>query len=122
MTSAVVAVCTNSLNKSEKVFGDPAPNDVKNPRAGQAAKAYGEGTYETMVQRGIYTTPAWLKALKFAPPYAVLPENAAEGDPTWKGKNIPEITSQAVLLVRTPGSLEKVGITLQVGEATRKPC
>ena len=27
ITSAIVAVCTNSLNKSERVFGDPAPND-----------------------------------------------------------------------------------------------
>ena len=37
ITSAIVSLCLNSLNKSEKVFGDPAPNDVKHPRAGQAA-------------------------------------------------------------------------------------
>ena len=27
ITSTIVATCINGLNKSEKVFGDPAPND-----------------------------------------------------------------------------------------------
>ena len=122
MTCAVVAVCQNSLNKSEMVFGDPARNDHKHPRAGQAAAMeYGKGTYETTAGRGVYSTTDWRQALNYAPPYVVLPENVARDDHVIrKGKNLPEITSQVVLLVRTPGSLEKVGIFLKVHQA-RKP-
>lgn len=112
ITSAIVALCLNSLNKSERVFGDPAPNDDKHPRAGQEAKAYGDGTYEATVQRGIYTSTSWKKALSYASPYVVLPEKDV-----WQKGKTPEIQAQIVLLVRTPGSLEKVGIALQVGAA-----
>ena len=104
ITSAIVALCLNSLNKSEKVFGDPAPNDAEHPRAGQGAVAYGEGTYETNAGRGIYTATQWEKALSYASPYVVIPEKGASGEPKWKKGETPEIQAQFVLLVRTPGS------------------
>ena len=56
ITSAIVSVAMNWINKSEKVFGEPAPNDDKHPRVGQQAKEYSVGTYEAAVKRGIYTS------------------------------------------------------------------
>ena len=90
----------NWINRSEKVFGEPAPNDDKHPRAGKQAKEYSAGTYEASVQRGIYTSMQWSKALSYASPYARLPA---------------QVVAQIVLLVRVPGSLEKVGVTVEVG-------
>ena len=91
--------------------------DSKHPRARQAAKEYEIGTYETHVQRGIYTSTAWKKALSYASPYVVLPEKGANGEAKWQAGKTPQIQAQFVLFVRTPGSLEKVGIFLQAGEA-----
>ena len=73
ITSAIVSVAMNWLNRSEKVFGEPGPNDKQHPRAGQQAKDYAEGSYETAIQRGIYTTMQWPKGLAYAAsPYARL--------------------------------------------------
>ena len=105
ITSAIVSVAMNWINKSEKVFGEPAPNDDKHPRAGQQAKDYAAGTYEAAIQRGIYTTMQWPKGLSYASPYARLPV---------------KVVAHIVLLVRVPGSLEKVGVSVQVGEARKK--
>ena len=107
ITSAIVSVAMNWLNRSEKVFGEPGPNDKQHPRAGQQAKDYAEGSYETAIQRGIYTTMQWPKGLSYAAsPYARLP--AAQ------------VVAQIVLLVRVPGSLEKVGVSAQIGEVGKK--
>ena len=38
ITSAIVSVAMNWINRSEKVFGEPGPNDKQHPRAGQQAK------------------------------------------------------------------------------------
>ena len=38
ITSAIVSVAMNWINESEKVFGEPGPNDKQHPRAGQQAK------------------------------------------------------------------------------------
>ena len=99
ITSAMVAVAMNWINRSEAVFGEPAPNDKKHPGAGQQAREYAAGTYETAIQRGIYTTMQWTKGLAYASPYARLPT---------------EVVAQVVLLARVPGSLEKVGVSVQV--------
>ena len=107
ITSAIVSVAMNWINRSEKVFGEPGPNDKQHPRAGQQAKDYAEGSYETAIQRGIYTTMQWPKGLSYAAsPYARLP--AAQ------------VVAQIVLLVRVPGSLEKVGVSVQVAQAGKK--
>ena len=64
----------NWINRSEKVFAEPAPNDEKHPRVRQTeAKEYGPGSYETAVQRGINTSTQWTKKVGDACPYAVLP-------------------------------------------------
>ena len=110
ITSAIVSVAMNWINRSEKVFGEATPNDEKHPRAGQTeAKEYGPNTYETAMQRGIYTSTDWTKAVGYACPYAVLPPAI----------NRPLVVAQIVLLVRVPGSLEKVGVSLQVGPPKR---
>ena len=95
----------NWINRSEKVFGEPASNDDKHPRAGQEAQDYSAGTYEAAIQRGIYTATQWSKGLSYASPYARHPV---------------QVVAHIVLLVRVPGSLEKVGVSMQVGEAGKK--
>ena len=59
---------------------------------------------------GIYTSTQWTKAVGYACPYAVLPPP----------NDRPQVVAQIVLLVRVPGSLEKVGVSLQVAEPPKK--
>ena len=97
LSSAMVAVSMNMLNKSELDRGRPSPNDPKNP-PGQEKE--GPKGYECAVQRGVYTAADWSKACGYAIPYAP--------------PGVSKLVVHPVLLLRIPGSLEKVGAHFQV--------
>ena len=100
----MATVSMNVINKGEKVFGLPAKHDTKHPSYEQKeAKAYEDGVYETNAGRGIYSTTTWDKTAAYASPFALM--------------NRANVTASIVLLVRIPGSLESVGMCMQVGPA-----
>ena len=57
--------------------------------------------YETAVQRGVYSAADFFKAKQYGIPYA-------------PGVEVSKITASFVLLLRVPGSLEKVGVHFRV--------
>eukprot|EP00974_Lingulodinium_polyedra_P005254 495551-Lingulodinium_polyedra.AAC.1 len=62
---------------------------------------YAEGHYETAFGRGVYSSSEWAKARGYAAPRAAPKASKA--------------TASIVLLVRSPGSLEKVGVVFKTG-------
>ena len=93
------------INKGERVCGSPAQHDT-NPPDQKEAQAYGDGTYETNAGRGIYSATTWVKATRYASPFALM--------------NRAKVTAAIVILVRIPGSLESVGMCMQVGPPPNK--
>ena len=96
--SALCAIGQNSLNKSESDKGRPAPGDAK------AQEVYPEkvlemaSRYETASGRGVYCAQDWGKALAYA-----LPFNGPESS---------RLTVRIVFLLRVPGALEDVGVSM----------
>ena len=105
LTSGLVAVCQNAINRGEGGRGRPAKND---PYEAPAKKKDEEKkmAYEITCGRGVYTTADFQKARDYALPYANLEAS--------------KISAQIVLLVRIPGSLEKIGVQFKVQDASKR--
>ena len=97
--SGLCAICGNSLNRSESKRGKPSPGDAK---AQEVARQTHGGRYETTAGRGVYCTQDWEKAYSYSLPFT------------------DRRVSGIVLLLRVPGSLEDVGVTLSLGMAKHR--
>ena len=69
------------------------------------AKKHGD-RYETTSGRGVYCTQDWVKAYSYSLPFT--------------DRNVSGLTMYIVLLLRVPGSLEDVGVTLSLGKSTHR--
>ncbi len=96
----MVVIASNTLNKSEITGGRPTKGD---PQA--SAPSDLRDRYETAVGRGIYATAEWSKATACSLPFVM------DGV---------RVQAHFVLLLRVPGTLQDVGITVSMGEAKHK--
>ena len=103
--SGLCAICGNSLNRSESKRGKPSPGDAKAQEVYEARKKHG-GRYETTSGRGVYCTQDWEKAYSYSLPFT--------------DRRVSGMTIYIVLLLRVPGSLEDVGVTLSLGMAKHR--
>ena len=101
--SGLCAICGNSLNRSESKRGKPSPGDAK---AQEVARQTHGGRYETTAGRGVYCTQDWEKAYSYSLPFT--------------DRRVSGMTIYIVLLLRVPGSLEDVGVTLSLGMAKHR--
>ena len=101
--SGLCAICGNSLNRSESKRGKPSPGDAK---AQEVARQTHVGRYETTAGRGVYCAQDSEKAYSYSLPFT--------------DRRVSGMTIYIVLLLRVPGSLEDVGVTLSLGMAKHR--